>query len=173
MKLWIGLFFNLLYFIRARISVPWARLFTNSLTFFVHELKRIVHRPLTFRPTSIPRFLANAVISRYKGGIAIACASPKVSALLFSSRRSFLRSLRRSSLVFSLEGVFALARPPFATAGAPKDLGVTFVDVARESGLKPRPLSAESIRINFCWRPPAAGSRSTTTTTTAGWTFFW
>ena len=59
----------------------------------------------------------------------------KVSALLFSSRRSFLKSLSRTSAVFSLEGVLSLARPPFAKAVPPSDLGVTFVDVARESGL--------------------------------------
>jgi enediyne biosynthesis protein E4 len=60
----------------------------------------------------------------------------KVSALLFSSRRSFLKSLSRTSAVLSLEGVLSLARRPFGKAvPPPSDLGVTFVDVARESGL--------------------------------------
>jgi enediyne biosynthesis protein E4 len=70
--------------------------------------------------------------------------------LLFSSRRTFLRSLSRSALVLSLENVFALAsrasRKTFlsaatgtttqAAASAPAaSLGVSFLNVARESGL--------------------------------------
>jgi hypothetical protein len=64
---------------------------------------------------------------------------------LSSSRRVFLRSLSRSALVLSLESVFALARPrwlsgsPRQTANPPKeqsaDLGIRFLNVARESGL--------------------------------------
>ena len=58
---------------------------------------------------------------------------------MFSSRRSFLKSLSRSSLVLTLHDVFGMARPIFAgrqwTSVAPADLGVTFLDVARESGL--------------------------------------
>jgi hypothetical protein len=64
---------------------------------------------------------------------------------LSSSRRVFLRSLSRSALVLSLESVFALARPrwlsgsPPQTASPPKeqsaDLGISFLNVARESGL--------------------------------------
>ncbi len=64
-----------------------------------------------------------------------------------SSRRAFLRSLSRSALVLPLESVLALARPlqPNQTPSAqkdsnpypapPKDIGVSFVNVARESGL--------------------------------------
>jgi hypothetical protein len=64
---------------------------------------------------------------------------------LSSSRRVFLRSLSRSALVLSLENLLALARPgwlpasPRQNANSPKeqsaDLGVSFLNVARESGL--------------------------------------
>ena len=71
------------------------------------------------------------------------------SNLLFPSRRFFLKSLSRSALVLSLEGMLALARPRRLRASAPLDqrndsskeetksgdLGVTFINVARESGL--------------------------------------
>jgi hypothetical protein len=65
---------------------------------------------------------------------------------LFHSRRFFLKSLSRSALVLSLESVLSLIRP--RTAGAialpqekpapskeTTDLGVSFLDVAREAGL--------------------------------------
>src|ERR1044072_8692133 len=62
------------------------------------------------------------------------------------SRRSFLQSLSRSALVLPLEGVFSLALPWRARAvvsqvqektatQAPPDLGISFVNVAKESGL--------------------------------------
>jgi hypothetical protein len=67
---------------------------------------------------------------------------------LSSSRRDFLKSLSHSALVLSLENVLALARPkwlmgharPLQKANAPdkekySDLGVSFLNVARESGL--------------------------------------
>ena len=72
---------------------------------------------------------------------------------MFSSRRTFLGSLSRSTLVLSLENVLSLVRPLWAAikhpeaqsplpASAPKtspassgSLGVNFVNVARESGL--------------------------------------
>jgi hypothetical protein len=70
---------------------------------------------------------------------------------LFPSRRVFLKSLSRSALVLSLENVLALALPRWLQAAprpqqkpaAPKDdsktstagLGVSFLNVARESGL--------------------------------------
>jgi len=66
---------------------------------------------------------------------------------LSSSRRAFLQSLSRFALVLSLESVLALARPRrfFGSACAqnvsspPKeqsaDLGISFLNVARESGL--------------------------------------
>jgi enediyne biosynthesis protein E4 len=69
---------------------------------------------------------------------------------LFPSRRVFLKSLSRSGLVLSLENVLALAGPRWMWAsarleqkgssptGGPQrvdDLGVSFVNVARESGL--------------------------------------
>ncbi|HEX6505484.1 MAG TPA: CRTAC1 family protein [Terriglobales bacterium] len=59
-----------------------------------------------------------------------------------SSRRDFLKSLSRSALVLPLEGVFALARPSRLRALAttaqqsPSDpIGVSFVNIAKESGL--------------------------------------
>src|SRR5438093_9333120 len=62
------------------------------------------------------------------------------------SRRSFLRSLSRSALVLPLEGVLSLTWPGRAkasplrqqeksTAQGNSDLGVNFVNVAKESGL--------------------------------------
>jgi hypothetical protein len=67
---------------------------------------------------------------------------------LSSSRRVFLKSLSRSALVLSLENVLALASPKWLFGGArrqqsapppakdqPADLGISFVNVARESGL--------------------------------------
>jgi hypothetical protein len=70
---------------------------------------------------------------------------------LSSSRRVFLKSLSRSALVLSLENVLALARPTWLRAQqtesprtastdqnptAPgSDLGVSFINIARESGL--------------------------------------
>jgi enediyne biosynthesis protein E4 len=63
---------------------------------------------------------------------------------LFPSRRVFLNSLSRSALVLSLESVLAMAWPRWlhAATSADKtdqktgnDLGVSFINVARESGL--------------------------------------
>jgi hypothetical protein len=70
---------------------------------------------------------------------------------LFPSRRIFLKSLSRSALVLSLESVLAIARPSWLRASARSqqkatpakaepavaggDLGVSFLNVARESGL--------------------------------------
>jgi len=63
---------------------------------------------------------------------------------LSSSRRAFLKSLSRSALVLSLENILAIARPRRLFASAqqnvlPKeqssDLGITFLNVAKESGL--------------------------------------
>jgi enediyne biosynthesis protein E4 len=69
---------------------------------------------------------------------------------LFSSRRAFLKSLSRSALVLQLESVLALARPRWLwpssqvdqkadqaikSGSQSDDLGVSFLNVARESGL--------------------------------------
>jgi enediyne biosynthesis protein E4 len=65
---------------------------------------------------------------------------------LFPSRRAFLKSLSRSALVLSLQGVLELARPRWLQASAlpqetpskdssSADLGISFLNVARESGL--------------------------------------
>ena len=64
-----------------------------------------------------------------------------------SSRRSFLKSLSRSALVLPFESILALARsfparqsPAFSVApnpypAPPKEIGVSFINVARECGL--------------------------------------
>jgi hypothetical protein len=67
---------------------------------------------------------------------------------LFPSRRVFLKSLSRSALVLSLESVLSLVRPlrshakssvqqsPAKADETPSaDLGISFLNVARESGL--------------------------------------
>jgi enediyne biosynthesis protein E4 len=66
---------------------------------------------------------------------------------LSSSRRAFLKSLSGSALVLPLESVLALARPLHSNQAAaspaspnpypppPSDIGVSFINVARESGL--------------------------------------
>jgi len=67
---------------------------------------------------------------------------------LFPSRRGFLKSISRFGLVLSLEGVLGLVRPGLGASTAaiqkadqkelnslPSDLGVSFLNVARESGL--------------------------------------
>src|SRR5216684_7839478 len=74
----------------------------------------------------------------------------KVSLLLSSTRRAFLQSLSRSAIVLPLEKVLALAlpknwlpaylsqvtpSPQTAAVAPPSNLGVSFLNVARESGL--------------------------------------
>ena len=77
----------------------------------------------------------------------------QVATSLFPSRRLFLKSLSRSALVLSLESILELARPHWLRASLaprqqvdqkadqkestapPSDLGVSFLNVARESGL--------------------------------------
>ena len=67
---------------------------------------------------------------------------------MFPSRRGFLKSISRFGLVLSLEGVLGLVRPGLGASTAaiqkadqkelnslPSDLGVSFLNVARESGL--------------------------------------
>jgi hypothetical protein len=68
---------------------------------------------------------------------------------LFPSRRLFLKSLSRSALVLALENIWEMALPRLrasaasrqnagpkeGTPPAPPDLGVSFLNVARESGL--------------------------------------
>ena len=67
---------------------------------------------------------------------------------MFPSRRTFLESLSRSALVLSFESILGMVRPrwlhasvlPRQNAGQkeatpPSDLGVSFLNVARESGL--------------------------------------
>jgi hypothetical protein len=66
---------------------------------------------------------------------------------LSSSRRLFLESLSRSALVLSLDGILGMVRPRWLRASVlsrpnvaqkeatPSDLGVTFLNVARDAGL--------------------------------------
>ena len=62
---------------------------------------------------------------------------------LSSSRREVLKSLSRSALVVSLESVLGLARPLWSQPAPPPNeplkpgtpLGVSFLNVGRESGL--------------------------------------
>jgi enediyne biosynthesis protein E4 len=67
-----------------------------------------------------------------------------VSPVLFFSRRGFLKSLSRTALVLPLEGVLGMGRPEFDPLAAEnpaektRDLGVRFVDIAREAGLNAR-----------------------------------
>src|SRR5438445_8929411 len=78
------------------------------------------------------------------------CSQGKVSVLLSLTRRAFLQSLSRSAIVLPLEKLLALALPkrwqsaffsqgtasPQTAASAPSsDLGVSFLNVAREAGL--------------------------------------
>src|SRR5258708_22175046 len=83
-----------------------------------------------------------------KQGRILARSERPGSNLLSSSRGFFLKSLSRSALVLSLESVLALARPKSLRANSaqkpapptdqpspPADLGVSFLNVARESGL--------------------------------------
>src|SRR5271163_5248938 len=68
--------------------------------------------------------------------------------LLSCSRRAVLKSLSRSAVIFSLESVQGLARPLWSQSAAPAQLpveprkpgplGVSFLDVGRESGLNVR-----------------------------------
>src|SRR6267378_7481307 len=80
------------------------------------------------------------ILARAKAG--------KVPFDLSSSRRAFLKSLSRSAIVLPLEKILALARPSwrgftsfsareaFESPAAPSnELGVSFLNVARESGL--------------------------------------
>src|SRR5580704_10157007 len=101
---------------------------------------------------------AYAKIKRSVEHSARACPVREGTILLFSSRRTFLQSLSRSAWVLSVENVFALAcraswnpflwgvqraptNPARGTADATgtfasaNSLGVSFLNVARESGL--------------------------------------
>src|SRR6202044_189118 len=75
---------------------------------------------------------------------------------LFSSRRSLLLSLSRSALVLSFENVLSLARPLFgrgrvkaaskapasgaASSAKASDLGISFINVAKEAKLNVKTL---------------------------------
>jgi hypothetical protein len=85
-----------------------------------------------------------------KGPILAPRSQGKVSLLLSFTRRAFLQSLSRFAIVLPLEKVLALALPkkwlpgflsrdtgsgPSAKPASAKDLGVSFLNIARESGL--------------------------------------
>jgi enediyne biosynthesis protein E4 len=86
----------------------------------------------------------NSALRYYNCLVANSSTSPIEARRLSSSRRDFLKSLSRSALVLSLDGVLSLARPLRVNAqtSAPKsatatvDFGVQFVNVAQEAGLK-------------------------------------
>jgi hypothetical protein len=86
----------------------------------------------------------------------------KVLGLLPSSRRSFLKSFSQSSLVLTLHDVFALARPLFpegrGTPAPPADLGVTFLDVARESGLNAKTIFGGEHKNRFLLETTGCGA---------------
>src|SRR5258708_27724117 len=77
------------------------------------------------------------------------CSQGKLSVLLSSTRRAFLQSLSRSAIVLPFEKLLALALPkkwlaqlfpqvassPQTASSPPSDLGFSFLNVARESGL--------------------------------------
>ena len=94
--------------------------------------------------------------------------------LLASTRRTFLRSLCRSALVLPLERVLALARPvPMprgsgvslesraaeapAAAKPAQDLGVTFVNVARECGLNAKTIYGGEHKNKFLLETTGCG----------------
>jgi enediyne biosynthesis protein E4 len=95
---------------------------------------------------------------------------------LFSSRRTFLRSLCRSALVLSLEDVLSLVRPARGSRGhaaglqsasaaatqkpptpSPNGLGVSFVNVARESGLNAKTIFGEEHKNKYLLETTGSG----------------
>jgi hypothetical protein len=90
---------------------------------------------------------------------------------LFPSRRVFLKSLSRSALVLSLESVLAIARPRgLRASGAQKaavpkdepavenrDLGVSFLNVARESGLNAKTIYGGEHKNKFLLETTGCG----------------
>src|SRR6267378_5093137 len=103
-------------------------------------------RPPLRRVLALPRW------PYYKGKRRILArrSQGKVSLLLSFTRRAFLQSLSRSAIVLPLEKVLALVlpkksspalasqsatSPQTAAVTRPADLGVSFLNIARESGL--------------------------------------
>jgi hypothetical protein len=89
---------------------------------------------------------------------------------LFPSRRVFLKSLSRSALVLSLEGVLGLVRPCRLNAfnpiqkpdskevgTLPPDLGVSFLNVARESGLNVKTFFGEEHKNKYLLETTGCG----------------
>ena len=86
-----------------------------------------------------------------------------------SSRRSFLKSLSRSALVLPLESVLALARPLQANQSAalqndansypppPKEIGVSFLNVARESGLNAKTIYGGEQKNKYLFETTGCG----------------
>ena len=114
-------------------------------------------------------------------------------------RRNFLRSLSRTALVLPFADILALASPwqqaeapqklgpqertydakPAPPPPGPKSpiegtpLGVSFVDVVKESGLNVKTIYGGEFTTSICLRPLAADWPSMTTTTMAGSICFW
>jgi len=89
---------------------------------------------------------------------------------LFSSRRGFLKSLSRSSLVLSLESILTFGNPRWlraisadekAAAKAPgsdsDSLGVSFINVARESGLNAKTIFGGEHRNKYLLETTGCG----------------
>jgi enediyne biosynthesis protein E4 len=90
---------------------------------------------------------------------------------LSSSRRVFLKSLSRSGLVLSLESILGLVRPSWLPAGTTSDekngankdslgdseLGVSFLNVARESGLNVKTLFGGEHRNKYLLETTGCG----------------
>src|SRR6185369_1920767 len=106
---------------------------------------RIIMILLSLVPT-VGSWLAKSRCHPYKKRGANSSTIAAGKDALHSSRRGFLQSLSRTALVLSLEGVLELARPawlhafpqaePKKTPGQSEgDLGVSFLEVGRESGL--------------------------------------
>ena len=90
---------------------------------------------------------------------------------MFPSRRVFLKSLSRSTVVLSLENVFGLSRPLWSSVAqidqnidAKKqerpqnpDLGVGFLNVARESGLNAKTIFGGEHRNKYLLETTGCG----------------
>src|SRR5438477_186492 len=94
----------------------------------------------------------------------------KVSLLLSFTRRAFLQSLSRSAIVLPLEKVLALALPKnllprsFSqsaaspqTAAPHNDLGVSFLNVARESGLNAKTIFGDEHKNKYLLETTGCG----------------
>jgi len=114
------------------------------------------------------------------------CSQGKVSVLLSSTRRAFLRSLSHSAIVLPLEktscpgasqkvaGDVAFSGHPFATecfCSSRRSWCFLPQRCARVRPERKKPSSAANTKTDIFSKPPAAASLFTITTMTAGWIF--